>query len=415
MEREIMSEQLGFSTERLARIDKHLQAYIDRGYLAGINALILHKGQIAYERSFGAQAMNAAPMNSESIFRIYSMTKPITSVAALMLLEEGKFMLEDPVAKYLPTFKNTKVCKTSEHLGLKLETQQTPMTIQHLLTHMAGLSYGWFQDTPVDQLYRDLNINPRDVTLKAFVEMLADLPLVFQPGTHWRYSHSVDVLAHLIEVVADEPIEDFLEHRIFKPLGMKDTSFRVSSEQIEHLTSVYCPVENFEFGTDFSTIPQGSPVYPIDTPQNSGFIDHPVLVSGMSGGGGLVSTITDYARFAQMLLNKGQFEGTQILGRKTVELMTLNHVPAHLRPLEIGGTPIAGYGFGLGVEVLEDVARSARHGSVGSHGWGGAAMTNYWVDSVEDMVGIIMTQFMPSDFYPLTKEFRILAYQALVD
>lgn len=407
-------EQLGFSTQRLERINQHLQSYVDRGYVAGINALILRKGHRAYQESFGCQTINAAPMHRESIFRIYSMTKPITSVAALMLLEEGKFMLDEPVAKYLPMFKHTKVLKASEHLGLKLEPQQTPMTIQHLFTHMAGLSYGWYQDTAVDQLYRDLRVNPRDLPLKDFVELLADLPLVFQPGTGWRYSYAADVLAQLIEVVADEPFENFLEHRIFKPLDMPSTGFRLKPEQLEHFTSVYCPVESFAFGTDFSQIPVGSPIHAIDSAETSPFIHHPVVVSGMSGGGGLVSSITDYAHFAQMLLNKGVFEGAQLLGRKTVELMTLNHVPKHLRPLEIGGVPIAGYGFGLGVEVLEDLAQSARHGSVGSHGWGGAAMTNYWVDPAEDLVGIVMTQFMPSDFYPLTKEFRILTYQALV-
>ena len=411
----IAAEQLGFSSQRLGRLSKHLQSYIDQKYVTGINALILRKGHVAYRESFGSQSINGIPLTQESVFRIYSMTKPITSVAALMLLEEGKFMLDEPVSKYLPMFKNTKVYKSSTHQGLQLESQQTPITIQHLLTHMSGLSYGWYQDTPVDQLYRDLKVNPRDIPLKDFVTMLADLPLVFQPGTQWRYSYSVDVLAHLIEVIADEPFEDFLENRIFKPLYMHNTSFRIKPEQLEHFTSVYCPVENFALGTDFSQIPIGGPIYPIDTPENSPFIAHDVLVSGMSGGGGLVSTISDYAHFAQMLLNKGSFEGTQLLGRKTVELMTMNHVSKHIRPLEIGGFPVAGYGFGLGVEVLEDVAVSARHGSVGSHGWGGAAMTNYWVDPVEELVGIVMTQFMPSEFYPLTKEFRILTYQALVD
>jgi CubicO group peptidase (beta-lactamase class C family) len=411
----LAAEQLGFSSHRLERISKHLQSYIDHKYVAGINALILRRGHVAYQESFGKHSMNGQPLTQESVFRIYSMTKPITSVAVLMLLEEGKFMLDEPVSKYLPAFKNTKVYKSSEHIGLKLEPQQTPMTIQHLLAHTSGLSYGWYQDTPVDQLYRDLKVNPRDVPLKDFVDMLASLPLVFQPGTHWRYSYSVDVLAHLIEVVADQPFEHLLDERIFKPLYMHNTGFRVRPEQVGHLTSVYCPVETYAFGTDFSQIPIGSPVYPIDTPENSSFVSHPVLVSGMSGGGGLVSTLSDYAHFAQMLLNKGSFEGAQLLGRKTVELMTMNHVPKHIRPLEIGGFPIAGYGFGLGVEVLEDVAASARPGSVGSHGWGGAAMTNYWVDPLEELVGIVMTQFMPSDFYPLTKEFRILTYQALMD
>lgn len=409
------AEQLGFSSQRLERLSKHLQSYIDRGYLAGINALILRRGHVAYQQSFGGQHLHGSPMTQESLFRIYSMTKPITSVAALMLLEEGRFMLDEPVSKYLPMFKHTRVHKATEYQGLKLEPQQTPMTIQHLLTHMSGLSYGWYQDTPVDQLYRDLKVNPRDVPLKDFVAMLADVPLVFQPGSHWRYGYSVDVLAHLIEVVADEPFEDFLEARIFKPLYMHNTGFRVKPEQVGHFTSVYCPVEHYALGADFSQIPFGGPIYPLDTPDKSPFVHHQVLVSGMSGGGGLVSTISDYAHFAQMLLNNGVFEGNRLLGRKTVELMRMNHVPQSIRPLEIGGSPIAGYGFGLGVEVLEDVAVSSRHGSLGSHGWGGAAMTNYWVDPLEDLVGIVMTQFMPSDFYPLTKAFRILTYQALVD
>ena len=408
-------ETFGFSSERLARLSRHIERYLECNYLVGVNALISRRGEVAFAESFGHQEQGGRPLNFDSLFRIYSMTKPITSVAALMLYEEGRFMLDTPVATFLPAFGNTKVCVGTEHQGLKLESQARPMTIRDLLTHTSGLSYGWYQDTPVDALYHATGIDPYAMPLAEFVDMLAEQPLVFQPGSHWRYSTSTDVLARVVEVAADESLDRFLKTRIFDPLGMVDTAFGVSQSKAERLTTVYCPTEKVSFGVDYSALPRGGPLYSIDTPEKGHFVEPGIPLSGYSGGGGLVSTIDDYAKFAQMLLNKGEFEGTRLLGRKTVELMGMNHVPKHIRPLEIGGFDMPGTGFGLGVAVLEDVAASGDIGSKGQYGWSGAAMTNFFIDPTEELIGIFMTQFMPSDFYDLMRECRVLTYAALVD
>ena len=408
-------ETLGFSSERLARLSKHIEGYLERNYLVGVNALILRRGEVAYAQSFGHQEQAGRALDFDSLFRIYSMTKPITSVAALMLYEQGHFMLDTPVATFLPAFGNTKVCVGSEHQGLRLEPQARPMTIRDLLTHTSGLSYGWYRDTPVDALYRATGVDPSVTPLAEFVDLLAEQPLVFQPGSHWRYSTSTDVLARVVEVAADESLDSFLKTQIFEPLGMADTAFGVSDEKAERLTSVYSPAEKFGFGIDYSALPRGGTLYATDTPEQGRFVEPEFTLTGFSGGGGLVSSISDYSHFAQMLLNNGEFEGARILGRKTVELMRMNHVPEHIRPLEIGGFPMPGTGFGLGVSVLEDVAAAGDVGSVGRYGWSGAAMTNFFIDPTEELIGIFMTQFMPNDFYDLMRECRVLTYAALVD
>lgn len=407
----------GFSEARLEHINRHLQSYISRGYLKGINAAITRNGNLVYNESFGKLGDGPEAMDQDAVFRIFSMTKTVTSVAALMLLEEGKLLLNDPVHKYLPDFKDTQVFDSTSHTGLKLVPQETEMTIQHLFTHTAGLSYGWYHDTPVDEMYRLLfqELDPFKSKLSDFVNSLASIPLCYQPGTSWRYSYATDVLGHIVEVISGESLDKFFENRIFKPLGMVDTSFSVKTKQMERLTSVYCPSESYGFGIDYSSIPYSSNIYPIDTPEQSNFVKPRPLVRGFAGGGGLVSTLPDYMTFAQMLCNQGEFQGVRILGRKTVEMMSRNHVPAHIRPLEIGGKPINGEGFGLGVSVIENPAQNTLLGSTGNYGWGGAAMTNYWVDPIENVVGVLMTQFMPSDYYPIVEEFRNLTYQALVD
>ena len=407
-------EAQGFSEERLEKLATHLQSYVDKTYVRGLNAVISRRGELVFERSFGRQGKGNKRMQMDSLFRIYSMTKPITSVAALMLYEEARFMLDDSVAKFLPAFNHTKVYGDSGHFGPKLVEQERPMTIRDLLTHMSGLSYGWYQDTPVDALYRGTGLNPADMKLGDFVTALAELPLVFQPGTAWRYSYSTDVLGHLIEVVADEPLNTFLERRIFNPLGMENTSFVVPSDKLARLTSVYSPTKQPQIGADYSDLSPGAPIYPVDTPEKSMFVTPVQTPSGFAGGGGLVSTMPDYLRFAQMLLNGGTYKGAQLLGRKTVELMTTNHVPLTLRPLEIGGVAMPGNGFGLGVAVVEDIGLHGTVGSNGAYGWSGAAMTNFWIDPKEDLIGLCMTQFIPSEFYRLSDEFRVMTYGALV-
>ena len=409
------AEALGFSSNRLARLSRHISAYIERGLLVGVNALVLRRGKVAYSESFGHHAKNGAPLQVDSLFRIYSMTKPVTSVAALILYEQGRLMLDAPVTRYLPKFKTTKVVAGSAVRGLKLVEQTNPMTVRHLLTHTAGLSYGWFDDTPVDALYRATGMVPAKTRLSEFVDMLAEQPLAFQPGSAWRYSHATDVLARVVEEAADESLDSFFKTHILEPLNMQDTAFGVSAENAKRLTSVYGPSDTFVFGMDYSPLPRDAKLYPLDTPEQGNFVEPDIALNGFSGGGGLVSSISDYANFAQMLLNRGEFGGNRILSPKTVDLMTLNHIPSRLRPLEIGGFGMLGIGFGLGVSVLEDVAAAGLLGSAGLYGWGGAAMTTFWVDPAEDLVGLFMTQFMPNDFYDLLRECRVLTYAALVN
>jgi CubicO group peptidase (beta-lactamase class C family) len=395
----ITPEQVGLSSTRLGRIGSVMQAYVEQGKYAGIVTMIARRGQIAHFECFGMMDVEAgAPMQSDTIFRIYSMTKPITSVAVMMLYEEGQFQLNDPVSKFIPEFQNTKVFVNRTELGLELADPEREMTIRDLLTHTSGLSYGSDQDSPVDALYREATQKVGgDLTLEGMVRELVKLPLAYQPGSAWRYSVSTDVLGYVVEVVSGLSFDAFLEQRIFEPLGMVDTGFHVPEEKITRFVTVYGPAE-------------GGGLKVIDTPATSEYAKPP---SYLSGGGGLVSTATDYMRFAQMLLNRGELDGTHLLGRKTIELMTTNHLPSTLLPFAVGTDPVNGYGFGLGWKVLMDVTQAKILGSEGTYGWGGAASTEFWVDPEEELVGLIMVQFMP--YYPLVEEFQVLAYQAIID
>jgi CubicO group peptidase (beta-lactamase class C family) len=390
-------EELGFSSNRLARIDAVMQRYVDDQKLAGVVSLVARRGRVAHMQRVGmAEIETGKPMQFDTIFRIYSMTKPITSVAVLMLLEEGRFHLSDPVDRYLPEFKDVKMLDSTPGPGVRFVAPARPITIRDLLTHTAGLSYGW-DDIYVDELYRSHVWShveaDADLSLAAFIGAIARQPLVSQPGLHYRYSVATDVLGYLVQVVAGMPFDEFLQQRIFAPLGMVDTAFYVAAEKIDRFATTYGPGE------------QGG-LAVVDRAAGSRFT-RPNRTR--SGGGGLVSTIGDYLRFAQMLLNKGELDGERLLGRKTVELMTANHLPAGVHPFD---DPAAG--FGLGVSVLMDLGKSPVLGSVGNYGWGGAANTNFWVDPQEELVGILMLQFMPSDTHPVSPDFRNLVYQALV-
>jgi CubicO group peptidase (beta-lactamase class C family) len=326
------------------------------------------------------------------------MTKPITSTAVLMLFEEGHFRLTDPVSRYIPAFKDVKVLDNTAGSGVRYVNIARPITIHDLLTHTAGLSYGFDDNVYIDDLYRKhvwgaQEANP-DLTLEAFVGEIAKLPLAHQPGTLFRYSVATDVLGFLVQVVSGMPFDEFLKQRIFEPLGMVDTDFYVPPEKIERFAATYGPDE------------QGG--LKVTDPLKTSRYARPT--KNPSGGGGLVSTTSDYLRFAQMLLNKGELDGVRLLGRKTVELMTTNHLPDGVHPFDDAAS-----GFGLGVSVLMDLGQSQMPGTVGNFGWGGAANTNFWIDPKEELIGILMLQFMPSDTYPVTPDFHILTYQALVD
>jgi CubicO group peptidase (beta-lactamase class C family) len=395
-------ESVGFSSSRLQRINARMQSYIDQEKLAGMVTLVARRGQIIHFECHGQRDREAArPMEQDTIFRIYSMTKPITTVAAMMLFEEGRFRLNDPVSHYIPAFANTPVYVRSGPDGFELAQQERPMTIHDLMVHTSGLTYGFLQELPVDEMYQKAKLlDTRDYgrSLAEQVKALAEVPLAAQPGSTWRYSVSTDVLGYLIECLTDQPLGDFFAEHIFAPLGMVDTAFHVHAEKVDRLATVYGPAE--EGGLKV-----------VDQADESPFTRPPGFGSG---GGGLVSTTMDYYRFCQMMLNGGELDGNRLLGRKTVELMTMNHLPPALLPARLG-QPMPGSGFGLGFSVLMDVAAKQLLGSVGSYSWGGAANTTFWIDPKEELVGILMIQFMPPGTYPVNEDFHNLVYQAIDD
>jgi len=394
----VQPESVGFSSARLSRIDAAMQEYIDRGQIAGIMAMVARHGELAYARCFGQMDVEAAkPVQPDTLWRIYSMSKPITTVAVMMLYEEGRFHLSDPVSRFIPAFKGSRVYAGGDENWYSTVPAQREITIHDLLTHTSGLAYGLSAEDAIERIYARSVFRGTDIRtrpLAEWIEEIAALPLAHQPGTAWRYSLATDVLGYLVQVVSGQPFDTFLEERIFEPLGMPDTHFCVPEDKIPRFAANYGP------GRDGG-------LQVIDPPSSSEFT-RPTLAP--SGGGGLVSTAPDYMRFAQMLLNRGELEGVRLLGRKTVELMTVNHLPAGMH---IWGDPSTG--FGLGVGVLIDLAASKALGSPGTYGWGGAANTNFWIDPREDLIGLLMLQFMPSDTYPVIPDFRVAVYHALTD
>ena len=398
-------EEVGLSSTRLERINKLMQNYVHEKKLSGIVTLVARRDKVVHFERFGMMRIEEnKQMQLNTIFRIHSMTKPITSVAVMMLYEEGHFQLYDPVSKFIPEFEGLKVVEDATEQGLELSDPEREMTIRDLLIHTSGLTYG-DGDTPVDVMYREggvLEYRPKKSgefcimpgdgrTLKGMIQKLSKIPLLFHPGEQWHYGVSTDVLGHLVEVVSGMPLDRFFEERIFEPLGMVDTGFYVPEEKIRSFAASYSPG-----GSGGISI--------IDPPTTSPFSSP---TSFFAGGGGLVSTASDYYRFAQMLLNGGHLNGTRLLGRKTVELMTVNHL--------WWGEYTKGFGFGLGFWVIEDIGRSQEIGSEGSFGWGGAANTWFLIDPREKLIAIFMTQLVPYGHYPVIKQFKTLAYQAIVD
>ena len=393
-------EEVGMSSKRLERINTRMQHYIDEDKLAGIVTLVARHGKVVHFEACGMQNIETnIPMSLDTVFRIYSMTKPIISVAVMMLYEQGHFLLTDPVSDYIPAFKKLKVCTKPGYNGLELHTPNCDMTIQHLLDHTAGLSYGFFEDSLIEAMYRDNKVLSRDITLEDMINRLADIPLIYHPGEAWRYSVATDVLGYLVQVVTGMPLELYLKENILHPLGMYETGFHVTDALASRFAAMY--------GLD-----ESGGLKEIDSATNSDYLSPP---QRPSGGGGLISTTSDYLRFTEMLLNNGELDGTRLLSRKSIELMTMNHLPESIMPIEIGGRYLNGYGFGLGFRVMLNPAQAALIGSAGEYGWAGAANTHFWVDPKEAMIGIVMTQFMPSGHYPLANDFRVAAYQSIVD
>jgi len=390
---------LGFSLSRLNRISDLMRRYIESGRLAGTITCIARRGQTVFFDVQGYQNLeNHTPLAEDSIFRIYSMTKPITSVALMMLFEESRFTLTDPVSQYIPAFKDLKVLNADG----KLEDPHRPMTIQDLLRHTAGLSYGGFNDThlPVDKLYDEhASMVTNKITNEELTKLLATLPLAFHPGEKWHYSMATDVCGYLVEELSGMSLAEFMQAKIFNPLGMTDTAFEIEPSKLNRLCTLYGKTPDSSFGV-------------LDLPETSEYLA-PVKLH--AGGSGLLSTTSDYLKFAQCMLNQGELNGVQLLGRKTIELMTMNHLPLNLLPIAFeGSVPMMGTGFGLGFSVTLDTAQNAIPGSVGEYGWGGYAETFFWIDPQEELTAVLMTQYLPSQTYPIRKEFKAAVYQALV-
>jgi CubicO group peptidase (beta-lactamase class C family) len=405
-------EAVGFSSERLARIKPVMQTYVDQHGFAGISTLLARRGNIIHFEQVGWQDRESQTVLSpDTIYRIYSMTKPIVCTAFMTLYEEGRFQLFDPVAKFLPAFGKVKVL-TGTATDFREVDLIRPITLRDLLTHTAGLTYGFLEDSPVSELYRQSQFGGTEHTLEATISELARLPLAYQPGSRWHYSVAIDVIAHLIEVISGQPLQDFLDEHLFAPLGMTDTGFSVPPEKRACLATMYGYPDIY-----FNSLSQIQKAWELGLNERRDVeTTHPATntPSFARGGYGLFSTSGDYMRFAQMLLNRGELEGVRILAPKIADLMHMNHVPSTLLPFESGGVVSWGYGFGLGSRVLLNVAESGLPGSVGEFGWGGAAKTYYWVDPQEQLIGIMMAQYMAGFDQP-EKDFQVLAYQAQVE
>ncbi len=381
-------ETVGMSSERLERILPAVKRYVDEGKLSGVITLVSRQGKVVHFESCGLRDEEAEKaMERDTLVRIYSMTKPIAAVGLMMLHEEGAFQLNDPVAKFIPEFRGLKVLEDGEEVEPKRK-----MTVHHLLTHTAGLTYGFFGNTPVDQQYREAGVLG-EKNLEEMIAHLAAIPLQYHPGERWHYSVAVDVQGALIERLSGMPLDRYFRERIFEPLGMEDTFFQVPEEKVERFAANY----RYNNRKQQRTLS--------DAPQKSKFV-HPVTF--FSAGGGLVSTAADYWKFCQMLLNGGTYNGVRLLGRKTVELMTSNHLPAVVEE------PKRNFGFGLGFRVLLNVPSTGVPGSVGKYSWGGAAGTIFWIDPQEDLIAVVMIQLMNSP-YGLKREMKSLIYQSLID
>jgi CubicO group peptidase (beta-lactamase class C family) len=384
-------ESVGMSTQRLGRLKSEMQALVDGNQLAGVVTMVAKDGKVVeFEAAGKRDLQGAAPMQKDSIFRIYSMSKPITGVAMMMLFEQGKWQLNDPVSKHIPEFANLKVAKVNPQTGAV--TQVAPdhaMTMRELMSHSGGLTYGVFGSTPVDKMYTDVKVLDRDSSLQAMIDKLAKIPLLHQPGERWHYSVSVDVQGYLVEKLSGQPFPEFLRQNIFEPLGMKDTAFYVPPEKMNRFVSFYTYDKDRKFV-----------LHPSD--------DYSKAPAGPSGGGGLVSTATDYMRFCQMLLNGGELDGHRLLSPLTVQLMRSNVLPATARTMS------PGTGFGLDFAVVEDPVAAGGYGGEGTFYWGGYAGTWFWIDPVYKLIEVGMIQHRGDGMPDVRALSRSLTYQAIV-
>ena len=396
-------EDVGMSSERLARIRTAMQRYVERQAVPGVVTLVARRGRVVYSDAVGYRDVEAkAPMTSDAIFRIASMTKPLASVALMMLYEEGHFLLSDPISKFLPEFSNLKVAQIAAQTEAvsapyKLVPAARPITIKHILTHTAGFPNSYRGITQTEYLKNATLRKPTD-TMADSVKRLAAMPLNFHPGDAWEYGPATDVVGRVVEVISGMTLDEFLQQKILTPLKMPDTHFYLPSAKLGRFTSVYEPDAT-----------KGNKIKLVEAPNaDSRFVKEPHLY--FSGAGGLVSTAADYLRFAQMMLNGGELDGARILGRKTVELMTVNHIGE--LPVWLSGP---GIGFGLGFSVVKDIGAAGHIGSVGNYSWGGAFCTLFWIDPKEELIGIVMTQVRPYTHINIRQDFQVLVNQAIVD
>jgi CubicO group peptidase (beta-lactamase class C family) len=401
-------ESAGMSKAAFDRIEAHLKTrYIDAGRYPGTQLLVYRRGKVVHSAVQGfADLERKAPVKDDSIFRIYSMTKPITSVAFMMLVEEGRVALDEPVHKYIPEWKNLGVFQAGIGPAFLTRPPSRPMLIVDLLRHTSGLTYGFQNRSNVDAAYREKKIGEFEKagTLQSMIDDLSKLPLEFSPGEAWNYSVATDVIGYLVGKISGMPFEQFLKTRIFDPLGMTDTDFFVPAAKAHRLAACYSA--DGKGGMTLS-----------DDPAESSFLSPPSFVSG---GGGLCSTAADYLTFCRALLGGGELGGVRLIGPKTLALMTTNHLPGGRDLTEMSRSLFseagyAGVGFGLGFSVTMNPALTLIPGSPGEYAWGGAASTSFWIDPAEELIAIFMTQLLPSSSYPVRRELRTMVYAGITD
>jgi CubicO group peptidase (beta-lactamase class C family) len=414
---DLAPERAGFDAKRLDRITDHLtRAYIEPGKIAGCQTLVARRGHVAYFTSLGyADRERALPVADDTIFRLFSMTKPITSVALMTLYEQGYFQLNDPVSRVIPEWRNHEVWVSGEGADMVTRKPASPMTFRHVLSHTSGLSYGGglvalldeslrVKLHPAEQAYVDRGVQrDRSETLATFVQKLARVPLRYDPGEQWMYSYSTDVCGYLVEAISGKPFDRYLQETIFDPLGMKDTAFHVAPENAARFAASYRRARDKSLRL-------------LDDPARSQYLEKPAF---LSGGGGLTGTTADYARFCDMLRRGGELDGARVLGPRTIELMTRNHLKdgKDLTQLALGAfseTAYGGVGFGLGFATTLDEVAAGSMGA-GDYYWGGAASTIFWVDPVEDLYVIFMTQLIPSYTFNFRGQLKSIVYSAIVD
>jgi CubicO group peptidase (beta-lactamase class C family) len=412
-------ESAGMSTAALARVEQHLKSrYIDAGRFPGTQLMVYRRGKIVHSSSLGyADLERKVPVRDDTIFRIYSMTKPITSIAFMMLVEEGRVAIDEPVHKYIPEWKNLGVFVAGTYPAYLTRPPLRPMQIVDLLRHTSGLTYAFQQRSNVDAGYRERKIGEvvTSGTLDSMIAELAKMALEFSPGEAWNYSLSTDVIGYLIGKISGIPFEQFLKERIFGPLGMNDTDFYVPADKAHRLAACYSADPPGQ--TTFNAAERKAMLTLQDDPAKSSYLAPPTFYSG---GGGLCSTASDYLTFCRALLNRGELGGVRLLGPKTLALMTTNHLPGGRDLPAMSRSMFAeatynGMGFGLGFAVAMDPAQMMIAGSPGEYSWGGAAGTAFWIDPAEELITIFMTQIMPSTAFPIRRELRTMIYSAITD